>query len=176
MKHTVHIMNPDDKVTPGDTPDALDAMLAAHPVRPSADFTARTLDRLDRMRTEGDPAIDRLLARHAAAAPVGFADRVMAAVAAERRKKFILFRVVAPAAMAACLALAALPAFTATGGHRADSAEARLTAVVESDAELRALAALPETAVTSKASSDIATFADIDAALTANNTEYAYGI
>ena len=174
MKHTVHTMNPDDKVTPGDTPDSLDAMLAAHPLRPSADFTARTLARLDRMRAEGDPEVDRLLTGHPVAAPVGFADRVMAAVAAERRKKFILFRVFAPAALAACLALAALPSVHT--GHRTDSAEARLAAVVETDAELRALAALPETAATSKASSDIATFADIDAALTANNTEYAYGI
>lgn len=174
MKHTFPTMNPDDKVTPGDTPDTLDAMLAAHPVRPSSDFTTRTLARLDALRAGGDPEIDRLLARHPVVAPAGFTDRVMDAVAFERRKKFILFRVFAPAALAACLALAALPILDTA--RRTDSAETRLAAVVEADAELRALASLPAPPSSPKAASDIATFADIDAALTATNTEYAYGI
>lgn len=161
----------------GDASDELDALLAARPVRPSADFTSVTLARIACEREAADAGLDPLLASRPVSVSPGFVGRVLAAVDVERRRRFVL-RVVTPFAAAACLTLAALPLVTAGSRHAASSPADRVAAALDSDPELRALVALPSSsgALADTRSRDLAAFADIDAALNSSSTEYAYGI
>lgn len=155
-----------------DRDDDLDALLASRPVRLSADFTEKTLARIALAAAETDPALDTLLASRPLAAPAGMVDRVVAAVATERRRRFVLLRVVSPLALAACLALAAIPALLSTGHTAGD----RVTATLNADAELRALAALPVSKNNALHSEELATLADLGAAFASEAPDSAYEI
>lgn len=160
-------------------PDDLDALLASRPVRPSADFASATLARIARERESADSPLDALLASRPVVAPAGFADRVLAAVAASRRR-ILFFRAGSAIAAAACVALVVAGSFRTVGTSGPTAAE-RIAATLESDAELSSLAALPAANAPSSTladtrTRDLAAFADLDAALAASSTEYAYGI
>lgn len=154
-----------------DSDDHLDALLASSPVRPSADFTEKTLARIALDARDSDPALDSLLASRPLSAPADMPGRVLAAVAVERRRRFVLLRVVAPLALAACLALAAMPALM-TGRAPGD----RVTAALNADAELRALAALPVSKNSALHSDELAVLADLGAAFADDSPDSAYEI
>jgi hypothetical protein len=154
-----------------DRDDDLDALFASRPVRLSADFTEKTLARIALAAGESDPALDALLATRPVAASPDMPDRVIAAVATERRRRFILLRVASPLALAACLALAALPALM-TGRVAGD----RVTAALNADAELSALAALPVSKNSVLHSEELATLADLGAAFASEAPDSAYEI
>jgi hypothetical protein len=154
-----------------DRDDALDALLASLPVRPSADLTEKTLVRIALAAGEDDRALDALLASRPLAAPVGMPDRVIAAVATARRRRFVLLRFVSPLALAACLALAAMPALI-SGRASGD----RLGATLNADAELGALAALPVSGNPTLNSDELATLADLGAAFAREAPDSAYEI
>lgn len=155
-----------------DRDDDLDALFASRPVRLSTDFTEKTLARVALAAAgDSDPAVDALLASRPLAAPVGMQDRVLAAVATERRRRFVLLRVVSPLALAACLALAAIPALM-PGRVAGD----RVTAALNADAELSALATLPVSKNSALHTEELSTLADLGAAFASDIPDSAYEI
>ena len=154
--------------------DPLDALLEGRPLRPSSDFAEKVLARIASERDTGDTALDALLASRPLSAPAGLADRVVAEVASLRRRRFVIFRVVPPVALAACLALAALPAFVTGGLGRAPSD--RLAATLAADPELNALAALPAAKNNTLHAEDLAALADLGAGFAENASDTSYEI
>lgn len=129
-----------DSFRPTGPDDRLDALLASRPVRPATGLADRVLAEIAREKRAQDDALDRLLKAAPTAVSPGFAERVLQAVSRARRRRLI-FRISAPLAAAACLALAALPGLHGPG--RGLSGPDQVAAALAADAELSALAALP---------------------------------
>lgn len=136
----------------------IDARLAAQSLRPGADFADSVFARIETESLGADPALDRLLASSPRVVSPGFADRVMASVAAERRRRrFVLWG--APMGVAACLALACA-AFL----RPADNADVRLARLLSEDAELKALCTYAPGSHESQLEGDLAALMELGAA------------
>lgn len=166
-------MSPENRNDP-DRIDPLDALLASRPARPAPSFADGVFARIAaESAAEGDASLERLLAARPAQLSGRLPARVLEQVAAERRRRFRLFRLLPGVSVAAaCLVAALIPTLRAPSGSLGD----RVAAALYADAELMSLLTLPAPKSSNLNSDDLAALADLGAAFAVDLPDHVYEI